>query len=188
MRFANRLLRFRVGPVDLYPKQVIVLDQATDSATQCTGKDTFYRVSYEQQGIRSETILAETTTPTASPLLGVIVGGLIALISGVMGAGLTHRFTLVRERLKERREKYNQIAPIFNTFFLAWNRSILPEELQARFDELQHQVLLSQNLIKQYQLTYQALVNKHLNADLKANKANELEQYMRRFLEKLNPD
>jgi hypothetical protein len=182
--------RFSVGPVDLAAGQAIVLKRVVQSQTRCGGAHVFYRVSYEWQGVRNETVLSSTEGSAATPVSAIAapaVGGLIALVSAMAGVLLTHWLTAARERAKDRKEKFNRMEPLFNAFFANWSRSPVPQELQMHFDELQRQVLLDQKIVEFYLQTYQVLADQNAPIERKRDVAGQLEQHMREYLMRWAP-
>jgi len=141
--------------------------------------------------MQNETLISGTAATGAtatSPLIGTAVGGLIGLISAMAGIGLTHLTTLRRERLKEQREKFNRLEPWFNEFLVRWNGSSMPQELQLRYDELQRRVSLDQKMMDQYRHTYGKLADVGISNDRKREEAAGFEQFVREYLNELNPD
>ena len=189
--FNNDARRFALGPVDLTPGQTLVLRQPVDTSTRCSGADTFYQVSYERQGVGNEALLpgsGTSTSPSTTPVVGTVVGGLIGLVSAAIGTLLAHRLTLAREQSKQRREAFDRKEPVFNAFFMAWNRSPLAQELQTRFNDLQRQISLDQKVVNRYRKALGVLANAEASASRKEEEATEFELYMREYLRQLNPD
>src|SRR5207248_3104757 len=142
----------------------------------------FYRVSYERQGVHNVTVLSGAEGSVVTPgsaIAAPAVGALIALVSAMAGVLLTHWLTAARERAKDRKEKYNSMEPLFNTFFVNWNLSPVAQELQTRFDELQRQVLLDQEIVKCYRQIYRILADPQETSERKREVAGQLEQHMR---------
>jgi hypothetical protein len=188
--FDEGAIRFTVGPIDLAPGRSTVLRQGVDEFVRCSGEGLFYLVSYEYNGMPNEALIsgyiASGATP-ASPVAATAVGGMIGLVSAMAGIGLTHFTTLRRERLKERRDKFNRIEPLFNEFFASWNSSPMPQELQLRFDELHRRTSLEQGIVDQYRHTHRRLADPGIPIDQKREEATGFEQFMRQYLNKLDP-
>lgn len=176
---------FSVGPVDLAAGQTIVLRQPVALRTHCEDTHVFYHVTYERQGVHNETVLSGAGGSAAAPVSAIAapaIGGLIALVAALTGVWLTHLLTAARERVKDRKEKFNHAEPLFNAFFVEWNRSPVPQDLQVRFDTLQRQILLDSEIVERYRQTYGILTDARVALDRKQEAAGQFEQHMRQYL------
>jgi hypothetical protein len=185
------IARFNVGPIDLAPGQSKILGGSIDRTERCGGEDILYEVSYERDSIASELLMPSRLTQAStgsSTVVATSIGGVIGVVSAMVAALLTHLLTISRERLKERRDRFGRMEPLFNEFFVSWGRSLLAQDLQRHFDELQRKVSLSQAIVDQYRVTYRVLANSNTQNAEKSAAATMLEENIRKYINECNPD
>lgn len=183
------------GPLDLAPRQTSVVEQLVRLGTQCTGSDVFYRITYLREGTLNDLIVTAprptNLNSTIPALANQIVVALLALISAAVGAWMTHRFSFVREREKDRlawrTKTHESLQPAVLNFLDTWGANPVPSMLSTHFAELKKKVDLGADLVSKYEATYKLLSDPKIDADEKRAAAKALDQSVRSFLKESAP-
>jgi hypothetical protein len=196
----DRILDFRTGPIDLAPTQTRLVEMSVRRGTSCAGEDRFFRVEFQRAGVHNETILVPSPgigsvsaaahgTPLGagfSSILAAAAGASIALFGGY----LTHLLARSRDNEKEirtlRQEHYQVIEPACRHFLNRWDESLVPQQLQASFEELQNTIPIESKLVACYRKTYGFLASPS-STDKKNVAAQELVREVEIYLSQYDP-
>ena len=183
------------GPFNLAGRQTTAFEQSVRWNTQCSGSDVFYRVTFTKEGLQNDLIVTPTlpvrTSSTIPGFVSQIVVALLALLSAGAGAWITHRFSLKREREKDRlawrMKTFESLQPAVRDFLNAWGASTVPAMLQNNFAELRRKADVEADIVAEYEAAYKTLSDAGIDNDQKKAAAKKLDAAVRSFLKRSEP-